>query len=127
MTPTPHFVDAEALAVAFLKARVSAPVSTKIPKPRPATFVRVRRTGGAAVNRVLERVQLTFEAWAPDEVAAANLAGAVRGHILNHYTGMVLVRGVEEISGPYSDPDPTTGIPRYTFTVALSVRAKRQQ
>ena len=40
------------------------------------------------------------------------------------YTAMPLVRGVDETSGPYFDPDPDTNIDRYSFTHQLSVRAK---
>jgi hypothetical protein len=38
---------------------------------------------------------------------------------------MPLVRAVEEVTGPYFDPDPGTGVDRYSMSVQLSVRAKR--
>lgn len=118
------FVDAETMVREFLSARIEASISTKIPNPRPPQFVRAWRTGGAAMNRVLERAQITIQAWDDsDDVAASDLIAECRTHILNGYTGMPLVRGVEEISGPYWDPDPTSGVPRYSFTVSLMVRA----
>lgn len=120
--------DVEAIVVAFLNGVVVPPVSTRVPNPRPAAFVRAWRTGGAATSRVLERAQITVQAWgsnSADTVAASDLAQACRTALFNEYTGMPLVRGVEEIAGLYSDPDPATGIARYTFTVTLMVRARR--
>lgn len=124
--PDVELPDVEALVVAFLKP-VASPqkVSTLVPDPRPASFVRVFRTGGAATNRVLERAQITVQAWAKDTGAAVELAKACRTALLNRSTSMPLVRGVEETGGLYFDPDPGTGIPRYTFTVQITVRAKR--
>lgn len=119
------FVDVEALVIAFLNARVTPPVSGKVPNPRPATFVRAWRTGGAAVNRVLERPTFTVQGWAGDDAVAAALTRECREYLLTEYTAMPLVRGVEEITGPYFDPDPDTGIDRYSCSIQLSVRAAR--
>lgn len=118
-------VDVEAMIVGFLGARLSESVATKVPADRPASFVRVWRTGGVATSRVLDRPMITVQAWAPNTVDAGALAGRCRDALFNEYTAMPLVRGVEEISGLYFDPDPDSGVDRYTFTVQLSVRAKR--
>lgn len=117
-------VDAEKIVRDFLDARLDVPVSTKVPKDRPTTFVRVWRTGGAAVNRILDRPMITVQAWAPNSVAASDLSTLCRNLLLAGYTAMPLVRGVDETSGPYFDPDPDTNIDRYSFTHQLSVRAK---
>lgn len=121
-----NFVDVESLARGFLIPVVS-PVSvhTKVPATRPATFVRVWRTGGAAANRVLDRPIITVQVWGPDSVSAATLAGVCREALLSEGPSLPLVRGVEEVSGLYFDPDPSTGVDRYTFSVQLSVRAQR--
>lgn len=120
------FVDAEAMSVTFLRGIVTPlKAYTKVPATRPASFVRAYRTGGAALNRVLEEAQITVDAWAPDEVAASALASACREAFLNNYTLMPLVRGVTEVSGLHNSPDPDTNIPRYRFTVALRVRSAR--
>ena len=118
--------DVEALAVAFIRSQV-APVKayTKVPNPRPLSFVRVYRTGGAALSRVLEEAQLTVDSEAPDEVSAFSLASKCREAFFNDYTLMPLVRGVNEVGGLYFAPDPETNIPRYRFTVGLMVRAGR--
>lgn len=121
-----RFPDVEAMVREFLAMKVApVKVHTKVPATRPAMFVRVWRTGGAASNRVLDQPLVTVQAWAPDSVAASELAGDCREAILNDYTLMPLVRGVEEVTGPYFDPDPSTGIDRYSLTFQLSVRAAR--
>ncbi len=118
--------DVDGLAVAFLRPVVApVSVSTKVPNPRPATFVRAYRTGGAAVNRVLEEAQITVDAEAATTVAAFELASKCREAFLNDYTAMPLVRGAREVGGLYFAPDPDTNIPRYRFTVALMVRSAR--
>lgn len=120
------FPDVEAMVRQFLEMKVApVKVHTKVPSTRSATFVRAWRTGGAATNRVLDQPLVTVQAWAPDSVAASKLAGDCREAILNEYTQMPLVRRVEEVTGPYFDPDPSTGIDRYSLTFQLSVRAAR--
>jgi hypothetical protein len=69
------FADAEKLVREFLDDRVGVPVRTKVPaKDRPAEFVRVWRTGGAASSRVLDRPIITVHAWAANSPRAAELA-----------------------------------------------------
>ena len=121
-----RFPDAEALAITFLTSKVGVvPVASKVPATRPAKFVRVWRTGGASMNRILDRPILTVQAWAADTATASALAQDCREAFFDDYTQMPLVRGVEEVSGVYFDPDPSTGTDRYTFSVQLQVRAHR--
>lgn len=118
--------DVEAMGQTFLNALVTpTPVVTLVPAVRPTRFVRVWRTGGAAENRVLERAQLTVQGWDADKADAFTLTSRCRNAFLNNYTQMRLVRGVNEVGGLYFDPDPDTGIPRYTFTVEMMVRSGR--
>lgn len=118
-----RFPDSEAMVVSFLEDRLAPlKVSTKVPKVRPAEFVRVWRTGGAAANRVLDRPTLTIQAWGPN---SHELIRVCREAILNEYTQMPLVRGVEEITGPYYDPDPGSNADRYSCNLQLQVRAAR--
>jgi hypothetical protein len=124
------FVDVEDLARRRLQqAGVyagGASVHIKVPKERPATFLRVWRTGGAATNRVLDLPLITVESWSAtsDKIAADN-ANVARQLLLNASAVMPLVRGVEEVTGPFYDPDPVSGVTRYTFTVRMRVRATR--
>jgi hypothetical protein len=118
--------DVEALAVAFLKTVVApVKVATKVPSTRPASCVRVYRTGGSAVNRILEEAQITVDAWAATEVEAFELASDCREALLNKASQMPLVRGASEVGGLHFNPDPGTNTPRYRFTVGLMVRAGR--
>lgn len=120
---TTDFPDAEAMVVGFLRARMAAPVSTKVPNPRPSRFVRAWRTGGAALNRVVDQPQVTVTCSAPSSVTASDDARAARHALMNESSGMPLVRRVEDVSGVYYDPDPDTSEDRYSFTVRLTVRA----
>lgn len=124
-----RFPDIEALVRQRLLGGVyagGASVYIKVPATRPKTFLRVWRTGGAAVNRVLDEPLITVESWSSesDKIAVDN-ANAARELLLNASGVMPLVRGVEEVTGLYYDPDPVSGVTRYTFTVRLRVRAAR--
>lgn len=98
-------------------------VGTKVPNPRPTNYVRAWANGGSAINRVLERVQITVDVWAVSTVAASEMIETIRHAFLNDYTQMPLVRGVEEVTRPYFNPDGE--VDRYRFTIALLVRAAR--
>jgi len=120
------FPDTESMVRTFLLPYASpSKVVTMVPAVRPTRFVRAFRTGGAAENRVLERAQITVQGWDEDTVGAFNLTSACREALLSNHTQMPLVRGVSEVGGLHFDPDPDTGIPRYTFTIQLMVRAAR--
>lgn len=123
--PPVDFPDVEAMVGAFLRARVVPPVSTKVPNPRPKRYVRAWRTGGAAVNRILDAPIVTVSCTAATSVAASDDARAARRALLNEYTAMPLVRSVEEVTGLYYDPDPDTNEDRYTFSIRLRVRGAR--
>ncbi len=117
-------VGVEAMVLPFI--RQFAPgvtVATKVPSTRPKTFVRAWVNGGSAVNRVLERVQVTVDVWAPSTVSASDLSDDIRNGFLNRYTHMPLVRGVDEVTRPYYAPDESSD--RYRATYALMVRAAR--
>lgn len=119
------FRDPETMVGAFLRSRLVPPVSTKVPNPRPARFIRAWVTGGSSINRVVERVHVTVTCAADNTVTASDDARAARYALLNEYTAMPLVRGVEDISRPYYDPDPDTGGDRYSFTVRMTIRGAR--
>lgn len=118
------FADVEAMVLPFIRARADGvTVSTKVPNPRPMTFVRAWANGGAALNRALERVQITVDVWAPSTTEASELAGVIRHAFLNDARELRLSRGVEEVTRPYYAPDESSD--RYRATYALWVRAKR--
>ena len=96
------FVDVESMVLQFLNTETGVPVHTTVPAERPARFIR-----------------------SGDSVDAAELAGTCRELLLAASGTLPLVRGVEEVTGPYPISDELTETPRYRFTVALTVRAKR--
>lgn len=120
------FPDTENLLRQFLQDKLGGvPVKTRIPNPRPDTFVRVWRSGGGAVNRVLDEPLITVESFGADDTVAFQNANVARSALLDHSSQITLVRGISDRSGIYYDPDPVSGSPRYTFTVELSVRRAR--
>lgn len=129
--PAVEFPDPEEMVVEFAQACTAAPVGTKVPNPRPPLYVRIAVTGGSAVNRVIELVQVTVTVGAAGtsdeggDVIASREARRLRTAFLNDYTAMPLVRGVAESVRPYYDPDPATGEDRYSFTLQMSVRGAR--
>lgn len=116
--------DPVELVIDFLAARVDEPVSAGVPKTRPSTFVTVERTGGPALNRVVEQPMLSVQAWAASKAAAAALADEIRWAFLNESSALRLVRQVNILS-TYFDPDPDSQTPRVTVSVQLTTRAAR--
>lgn len=126
LTPAP----AKAVAVALLNQRLAGGVRAggKWPKSKPASFVRVSRLGGDMDTAVTDRPFLLFECWAPNDVAAENLANEVRAIMrANQFefvngtklTGWKPVSCVE-----FDDPDVTTHS-RWQVTGTLGVAAQR--
>ena len=63
------FPDATELVVDYLRTELTARSETavvhvRVPNPRPAELVRVRRTGGTLTNLVTDAATLTVETWA---------------------------------------------------------------
>ena len=118
-----RFPDAERLLIDFLKPVVSpVRVVSLVPGTRPDSFVRVWRTGGAAVNQVLDQPMLTVQAWGPN---CWELAGICRDAIHQKSSQIRLLRGIGEVTGPYEDPDPATNVERVSFTIQALIRATR--
>ncbi|MTE24829.1 hypothetical protein [Microbacterium sp. ZXX196] len=121
--PGVELASVDELVYGFLSARVPVPVRTVVPASRPASFVRAWRTGGTTLNRVLDEPIVTVQAWASTAAEAEEIARLCHFAFLNEYTAMPLVRGVETVAGPYSDPDPDSQSPRYSLSVRMRVRA----
>lgn len=120
------FPDAEWVVADYLTARLTVPVVTMVPDPRPSTFVRVTRTGGPARDIVHDRPVLTVESWAtvPSEAASQaqtvrRLLGAIGGQVV---AGAAVGRWIE-VSAPQNLPDPNSAQHRYTFAGELPMRS----
>lgn len=118
--------DAVALVRTYLDGLHSEPVVTRVPNPRPATFIRVRRVGGAALPPVRDVARLDVQCWAPTEPEAATLGALVRKEMLalrGTTVGGVECYRVEETLYRQAD-DPETGTPQTWATYALTLRAE---
>jgi hypothetical protein len=123
------FPDVEAVVVDFLAEHLSAagvtiPVSTRVPSPRPARFVRVMRTGGAASSIVTDAAQVTVESYGGSESSTVVLAQFTRG-LLRSMPGRVsapVIYRVDEAGGPSNFPDPLTAQTRYSQTFVIYTR-----
>lgn len=122
------FPDANALLIAHLTALVDpVPVVSRIPDPRPAQLVQVRRVGGAAVVPVRDSARLDVKCWDTDDRAAMALALLVRAHVWA-LSGSALPGGVpcyrvQEFLAPRLDDDPVTNSPVAWATYSLDIRA----
>lgn len=119
------FGDVEQMFRDFLEEDTEQTVETEIPGDRPDVFTHVWRSGGSASNRVVERPILTITAWDTSSTRAHDRLQECRDAVMRRYGRMPLVRRVEEISGPYWDPDPDTKLPRYSMLIRPTVRARR--
>lgn len=118
------FPDAVEMVIDYLSDALDVPVVHQVPKPRPAEFVTVKRTGGVS-SGVVDAAQLTFECWANSSADAGELAAEVRA-LVSAMAGTTVngtpVYRVEEFSGPQDFPDPESTQQRWTFTAAVHVR-----
>ena len=121
------FASAEAVMVAYLRAELgargeTATVATRVPATRPAELVRVMRVGGTRDDIITDGAMLTFDCWAPNEIAAEALAAMVRALVGAMPDRSDTCRRVTEVGGPVNQPDPDTNSPRYVFTALAYLR-----
>jgi hypothetical protein len=127
MTTNPEWVvfqDTEVLVVDALttglaQVNMSVPVGTRVPNPRPDSFVRVVRAGGTRETIVSEQAWIIMEAYAVQETDASYLLSVCRA-ILHAQEEPIF--GTFEVSGPVNLPDPTTSQVRYTQTFGIRAR-----
>lgn len=119
-------VDVVSLAIDYLGAQVDGlALGTRVPSPRPARFVVLRRVGGTRSTLVTDAVLIAVECWASTPADASDLAEQCRDLLLA-LQGTVLdgvpIYKAADVSSPGDLPDPLSDQPRYTFTVELTVR-----
>lgn len=121
------FPDVIALTRAYITPLV-APVNvvSRVPDPRPAQLVQVRRVGGLAEVPVRDQARMDFFSWDTTDQTSMNRALTIRSAIWalkgNDILG-VMVYDIEEFLGPRLDDDPITHSPRTWMTLQLTVRA----
>ena len=124
--PAGRYLDVEQALTAHLRALLEVPVVTRVPDPRPAVFLQVRRVGGTA-ELVWDRPRLDVFAWAGSDEAAHDLAMAARAalHDLQGTTHLgAACYQATEFLGPRRADDEVTGTPRVWLTVDLSLRTR---
>lgn len=117
--------DAVLWATTALDAKLTEPVGGRSHKTAD-TYVRVQRTGGGDGSRISDLPQLTFECYAGDDAAAADLCNRVRA-TLQSFAGQTLA-GVQcyrvRAAGISDRPDPRTpDLSRYAFTAEVHLRS----
>ena len=123
------FPDAEGAVVAYLNGRLTtagdaARASTRVPSTRPDRFVRAILTGSTRTSVSHRNAQVTVECWDTSETGAERLADQVHAWLCEMDTaGGHVPQGPDGwLGGPYSEPDPDSGSPRYVMTVIVRQR-----
>lgn len=125
--PTPR--PAVKTAVAILQAALgSTPVSTHMPRTRPAQIVLVSRIGGGQDNPRIDRARLLVECWAGGPGDAENMTATARTALRNAggtMIGDVFIHCWDSEDGPvmYDDPD-VTDMTRWQFHGDLLVSTR---
>lgn len=123
------FPDAVAVAVEIVGAAVAPiQVGTRVPNPRPLSFVSMVRVGGIRRNVVVDEGFITVECWGKDEATAHDLGQAARA-ALEAAEGTVvgshgMVYKVSEFGGLHHNPDSESGHERYSFTSTICLRGR---
>lgn len=122
------FHDAEAVLIAHLTEVLNGvPVSSRVPNPRPETFVRLTRVGGGRRDLVTDSPMVVFECWSDDEDTASDLGALVRAHVWamrSEDVQGVSIGRITEVGGLQAYPDPATETPRYQFTASIDMRGR---
>ena len=119
------YPDAVALVIAYLDGLHTEPVASRVPDPRPDTWIQVRQVGGTWEPPVRDTARLDVFYWAPDEPTAKAGGMTVRGQIhalVGTSLSGVQVYRVEESLQRQID-DPLTGSPGWWATYAITLRA----
>lgn len=128
--PIVVFPDAVLVVIEYLRPRLSdVPVYSRVPESRPAEFVTVKRIGGQRRTLITDRPRMDIHCWSDSEEGAEDLMKKVRAYTLAMAgrRGTTTVYDVQEVGGPMSLPDSTSGQPRYAFAVEFSTRGTEME
>lgn len=117
-------VDAEALIVAFLKAKMPGrTVATRVSVA--SNMVTVEQVGSVRRTPVHDHPIIVIQTWHADRIAASQMCREAFAHIWEMPDDPVWgerIRGVVSVGGPQAFPDPTADIPRWQASVELNLR-----
>ena len=119
------FPDAQAAAIAAVRAAVGAPVASRIPAQPSAGHVRVWRSGGSVRDVAHDVAVITYQAWHTDEAQASLRARRVQmalHDLTNHRTPFGYITFRDEIAAPTYLPDPDREGYIYQGSVATITR-----
>lgn len=102
----------------------TVPAFTKVPNPRPAEFIVVRKVGGFRRDLVTDVPVLQIEAWAKTESRADRLSQVIRS-LMQWFVEIngFAINGTEEVTGPVSFPDGSQH-ERYTASYSPAIRGR---
>lgn len=118
-------IDVEAAIVTHLGRVLDVPVGTAVPNPRPASHVRITKTGGTTRTLVASNATVLVECWAPTEADAFALARRVYDALAATRRSGLDGRQVfdAQLNEPVNYPDPDADPPhRYQFLAGLLLR-----
>ena len=106
--------DEEALVMDYLRPLVGVGVTSNVPNPRPASFVRVNAVPFEGMTgKIVYRCLLSVESWHTNRPNASLLARRAAGYL------EAAPAFVADCGSPGWLPDPDTGQSRYVFTVEV--------
>lgn len=113
-------INVEAVAVKVLED-LPVRVATKVPNPRPASFVRVGAVSGGAPSLMVEAPLVLVECWAPSPLEAFALARDAWALLVDLEKTFVVGAWVLSVDAtrPINFPDPLTTSDRYQFTATI--------
>lgn len=121
--PAVAFPDAMLLTVDYLRPLLApVHVGTRVPRPRLAEMVLLRRIGGPRRNALIDDARLDVQVWAASDDGAERIAQDARFHLARICEVLPEVRQHSEETGPTLIPDAPSDVPRVLMTVVLSVR-----
>lgn len=100
-----------------LAPALSVSVSTKVPDPRPDSFVKIVQLSSGRLSMAHADYSVLFECWAKTQAEADALAEITMAHATSLNLDTVYAPRDCVLAGPYYSDDPDTGLPRTIFTV----------
>lgn len=120
--------DVETAVIQYLNSRDGIRASGKADRIGKTPCVVVRSTGGEILDPRRSVHQISVSCWGTspqDDYAASQLAARVLQLLeelpVSGYVGKYPCHNCRVVVAPYPDPDPNTGISRYSFAIRLHV------
>lgn len=120
--------DVETAVIRYLSSKTGVRTSGKADHIGKTPCIVVRSTGGEILDPRRSVHQISVSCWGTSpqgDYAAFQLAAKVlqllEGLPISGYVGNYPCHNCQVVVAPYPDPDPNTGISRYSFAIRLHV------